>query len=253
MSNELLYEVQDRVAILTINRPEKKNAINRAVGQLLFEAFAKFSADDSAHVAILTGAGNTFCAGMDLSEAADLGTRIPPRDFMPILGDNIEVAKPVIAAVQGYAAAAGWLLAQMCDLCVADDTARFAITEARFGRGMPWAAPLAHMLPQRIFLEVAMTGEALTARRAYDLGYVNRVTPAGEAQKGAKELAATIVANAPLTVRAAKQVARVAAEQGRTDALRASHQVFESVYLSEDALEGPRAFREKRKPNWKGR
>ena len=122
MSNELLYEVSDGIAVITINRPERKNAINRAVRQALFDVWPRFEADDSAQIAILTGTGDTFCAGMDLIEAADTVLRIPPKNFMPVLGDNIEVSKPVIAAVQGYAYAGGWLLAQMCDLCVADET-----------------------------------------------------------------------------------------------------------------------------------
>lgn len=253
MSTELNYEVADSVAIITINRPERKNALNRAVRQALFEVWPRFEADDSAQVAILTGAGDTFCAGMDLVEAASTQLRIPPKNFMPVLSDNIEVTKPVIAAVQGYAYAGGWLLAQMCDLCVADETALFAITEARVGRGMPWASPLIHMLPQRILMEVTMTGEPLTAQRAYELGYVNRVMPKGHALQGAKELAARIVVNAPLTVRGAKEMVRMATEMGRTAALRASHRAFDSVYLSEDALEGPRSFSEKRKPIWKGK
>jgi enoyl-CoA hydratase/carnithine racemase len=253
MNTELLYEVSDGVAVITINRPERKNALNRAVRQAMFEVWPRFEADDSAQVAILTGAGDTFCAGMDLVEAADTVLRIPPKNFMPVLGDTVEVSKPVIAAVQGYAYAGGWLLAQMCDLCVADETARFAITEGRVGRGMPWASPLIYMLPQRVLREVAMTGDPLTAQRAYELGYVNRVMPKGQALQGARELAARIAVNAPLTVRGAKEMARMATEMGRTAALRASYRAFDSVYLSEDALEGPRAFREKRKPQWKGR
>ena len=136
---------------------------------------------------------------------------------------------------------------------VADETAKFAITEARVGRGVPWAVPLIHMLPQRILMEVAMTCDPLSAQRAYELGYVNRVTPPGQALQGAKELAARILVNAPLTVRGAKEMVRMATEMGRTAALRASWRAFDAVYLSEDALEGPRAFREKRKPQWKGR
>ena len=253
MGNELIYEVCDGIAVITINRPERKNALNSALRQAMFEVWPRFESDDTAHIAILTAVGDTFCAGMDLVEAANTQLRVPPKNFMPVIGDNIEVTKPVIAAVQGYAYAGGWLLSQMCDLCVADDTALFAITEARMGRGMPWAAPVIHMLPQRILMEVAMTGDPLTAQRAYELGYVNRVTAKGQALQGAKELAARIIANAPLTVRGAKEMVRMATEMGRTAALRASLRAFDSVYLSEDALEGPRAFREKRKPQWKGK
>jgi enoyl-CoA hydratase len=253
MTDDLLYAVNNGIAVITINRPQRRNALTRAVREGLAEAFARFEADPQAQVAILTGTGDTFCAGMDLLEAADTELRIPPPGFMPVLGDNIEVTKPVIAAVQGYAYAGGFLLAQMCDLCVADETARFAITEGKVGRGMPWGAPLIHMLPQRIVMEIAMTGEPLTAQRAYELGYVNRVVPKGQALEGALELAGRVMVNAPLTVRAAKEMVRLSTEMGRSAALRASYRAFDSVYLSEDALEGPRSFREKRKPVWKGR
>lgn len=252
MNNELTYEVADGVAVITLNRPQRKNALNEALRASLFEVWPRFEADSTAQVAILCGAGETFCAGMDLVEAADTELRIPPRNFMPVLGDNLEVTKPVIAAVQGYAYAGGWLLAQMCDLCVADDTAKFAITEAKVGRGVPWAAPLINMLPQRILMELTMTGEPLSAQRAYELGFVNRVVPKGQALQGAMELANKLKDNAPLTVRAAKEMVRLATEMGRTAALRAAFHAFDSVYLSDDAMEGPRAFREKRKPKWKG-
>ena len=250
---ELLYEAADGIAVITINRPERRNALNSAVRDAFWGIWSRFEDDESAQVAILTGAGGNFCAGMDLVEAADTQLRIPPPRFMPVLGDTVEVTKPVIAAVEGYAYAGGWLLSQMCDLCVADETAKFAITEAKVGRGMPWAAPVIHMLPQRILMEVAMTGDPLTAERAYQLGYVNRLAPKGQALAVARELALRLIENAPLTVRAAKEMVRLATETGRTAALRASNRAFEKVYLSEDALEGPRAFREKRKPVWKGR
>ncbi|UUX97371.1 enoyl-CoA hydratase-related protein [Aquabacterium sp. J223] len=253
MTDDLLYAVNKGIAVITINRPQRRNALTRAVREGLAEAFKRFEADPQAQVAILTGAGDTFCAGMDLLEAADTELRIPPPGFMPVLGDNIEVTKPVIAAVQGYAYAGGFLLAQMCDLCVADETARFAITEGKVGRGMPWAAPLIHMLPQRVVMEIALTGDPLTAQRAYELGYVNRVVPKGQALESALELAGRVTVNAPLTVRAAKEMVRLSTEMGRSAALRASYRAFDSVYLSEDALEGPRSFREKRKPVWKGR
>lgn len=253
MNEELLYEAADGVAVITLNRPQRRNALNRAVREGFAEAWRRVETDDAVQVAILTGAGEHFCAGMDLVEAADTQLRIPPPGFMAVLGDNADVTKPVIAAVQGYAYAGGWLLAQMCDLCVADETALFAITEARVGRGMPWAAPLIHMLPQRIVMEVAMTGDPLTAQRAYELGLVNRLVPRGQALAEAKALAARLMANAPLTVRAAKEMVRLSTEMGRTAALRASRKAFDAVYLSEDALEGPQAFRERRKPVWKGR
>jgi len=117
---------------------------------------------------------------------------------------------------------------------------------------MPWASPAIHMLPQRILMEVAMTCDPLPAQRAYELGYVNRVVPKGQALQGAKELAARITVNAPLTVRGAKEMVRMATEMGRTAALRASHRAFDAVYLSEDAIEGPRSFRENAQTSMEG-
>lgn len=254
MTDEILYRVENRIAVITINRPERRNAINAAVRTGLFAAWRRFAQDDTAAVAILTGAGErAFCAGMDLTEAAGSGLGVPPRDFLPVLGDTIEMTKPTIAAVNGYAFAGGWLFAQMCDLCVASENATFAITEAKVGRGMAWAVPLIRMLPQRIALELMMTAEPMSAGRLYELGFVNRVTPPGGALAAALELAGKIVANAPLTVLAAKEMVRLAGEMGQSAALRSAYHLFHHVYASADALEGPRAFRDKRPPAWSGR
>lgn len=253
MNEELLYEVRDGVAIITINRPAKRNAINRAVREGMFAAFAEFDKSD-ARVAIITGAGDAaFCAGMDLVEAAELGVGVPPPGYFPVLGDNVKMDKPVIAAVNGLALAGGWMMAQMCDLCIAADHATFGITEARVGRGMPWATPLIHMIPQRIAMEILLTGVPITAQRAREIGFVNHVVPAAELMPRAMEMALLIAQNAPLTVKAAKASLMAATEMGRSAALKEATAIFAPVYQSEDALEGPRAFREKRKPLWKGR
>jgi enoyl-CoA hydratase len=254
MSEDVLFEVEGPVAVVTLNRPAQLNAINTGIRQGLAEAWQRFERDESLKVAILTGSGEkSFCAGMDLKEAAATGIGVPPRDFLPVLGDNVHVSKPVIAAVNGYAYAGGWLLAQMCDLCIASENASFAVTEPKVGRGVPWATPLIHMLPQRIMMELLLTAAPLGARRAAELGYVNAVVPLGELRATAMQMATTIVRNAPLTVRAARELVYMSTEMGRSAALRAGRQLFEPVYRSEDAQEGPRAFAEKRQPNWKGR
>jgi enoyl-CoA hydratase/carnithine racemase len=254
ITDEILFEVEDGVAVITIDRPQQRNAINRGVNEGLRKAFGQFEQDASLRVAILTASGDkAFCAGMDLKEAAALKLRVPPRDFLPILGDTMHVTKPVIAAVNGLAYAGGWLFAQMCDLCIAADHAVFGITEAKVGRGMPWAAPLIHMLPQRIMMELLLTGQPLSAQRAYELGYVNAVVPLDQLKPRAMEMARTIAANAPLTVKAARELVYLSTEMGRSAGLRAAQHLFESVYLSEDAQEGPRAFAEKRPPKWQGR
>jgi enoyl-CoA hydratase len=173
--------------------------------------------------------------------------------MLPILGDNEHVSKPVIAAVNGLAYAGGWLFAQMCDLCIAADHAVFGITEAKVGRGMPWAAPLVKMMPQRVVMELLLTAQPISAQRAYELGYVNAVVPLAQLRGHAIAMARQIAANAPLTVKAARELVYLSGEMGRSAGLRAAQHLFESVYLSEDAQEGPRAFAEKRPPRWTGR
>lgn len=250
---DILFETRGQITILTINRPEQRNSINKGVREGLFAGFERFEADKTSRVAILTGAGTqAFCAGADLKEMSELGIGILPRNFLPLIGDTIEVRKPVIAAVNGVAYAGGWMLAQMCDLVVASDSARFAITEAKVGRGMPWATPLTHMIPQKILLEILMTGNPVTAQRAYEFGFVNHVTRPEDLLARALELAETICDNAPLTVAAAKQMVYTATEMGRSAAMEAGRWIFEPVYQSQDAQEGPKAFAEKRKPNWRG-
>jgi enoyl-CoA hydratase len=254
ITEEVLFEAEDGIAVITIDRPQQRNAINRGVNDGLRQAFELFEKDASLRVAILTGSGDkAFCAGMDRTEAAAVPLTVPPRDMLPVLGDSIRVTKPVIAAVNGLAYAGGWLFAQMCDLCIAADHAVFGITEAKVGRGMPWAAPLTRMLPQRVVMELLLTGQPLTAQRAYELGYVNAVVPLTDLRAKAMEMARTIAANAPLTVKAARELVYLSGEMGRSAGLRAAHHLFESVYLSEDAQEGPRAFAEKRPPQWTGR
>jgi len=254
MAEAVRYAVEEGVAWLVIDRPEARNAINRAVGEGLWDGFHRFEADPAAAVLVLTGAGGAaFCAGADLKEMAALGMTVPPKDMAPQLGRNLHVTKPVIAAVNGVALGGGFLLAQMCDLCVAAESARFGITEARWGRGAPWAAPLPWLVPPRVALELLLTAEPIGARRAYEVGLVNRVVPDAALREEAGRLAATVAANAPLSVRAAKAMVHAAAGRDLGEALDEGWRLFEPVYLSEDAQEGPRAFLEKRPPVWKGR
>lgn len=255
LTEEILFDVvDDAIAVITIDRPAQRNAINSGVITGLRQAWQRLRTDDALKVGILTGSGDkAFCAGMDLKEAAAMQLKVPPRDMFPVLEDVEQVSKPVIAAVNGVALAGGWWFAQMCDLCVAADHASFGITEAKVGRGMPWASPLIHMLPQRIMMEVLLTAKPISAQRALALGYVNDVVLGPQLLDRALEMARDIAANAPLTVKAARELVYLSTEMGRSAALRAAHHLFESVYLSEDAQEGPRSFAEKRPPQWKGR
>jgi enoyl-CoA hydratase/carnithine racemase len=248
----LRYEVVDRVAWVTIDRPGARNALDAAVRSGLFAAVERFNADDDVRVLVLTGAGDrAFSAGADLKEMAATGLEVPPPDFLPHFGRNVQVDKPTIAAVNGLAYAGGFLLTQMCDLCVAADHARFAISEVKVGRGAPWAAPLAAMIPSRVAMEILLTGEPIDAERAREIGLVNHVVPGAELRDAVQELAVTIAGNAPLSVRAAKAMVRSVVEHEAQYA--AADEIWEPVYLSADAQEGPRAFREKRPPRWQGR
>lgn len=249
---EIIYEVRGQCAIITINRPAQRNAIDTAAGVLLRQAFEDFNNDAALRVAILTGAGDkAFSAGRDLKEiAARGGIAMPP---LPVLGDNVRVDKPVIAAVNGAALGGGWVFAQMCDLCVAADTATFGITEPRMGRGVAWSPPLVHMIGSRLALELMLTGSTISAQRAYEIGFVNRLAPASELMSAALSLADEIIQCAPLSVAAVRRVVRHAMNMGVEAALEAGRQVCEPLYSSEDAKEGPRAFNERRKPRWQGK
>ncbi len=243
----------DGIAILTIDRPEQRNALSLEVRDGLRSAWARFEADPALRIAILTGSGDkAFCAGGDLKEMVDLGLQVPPRDMFPLPYDNIELTKPTIAAVNGVAFAGGWMIAQACDLCVASTTARFAITEVKVGRGSPWAAPLIHMIPQRIMMEIILTGTPITAQRAYEIGLVNRLAEPGALIDAALALAHEVLEGAPLSVKAGRETVMLATEMGRTAALQAAREAHEVTYNSHDAQEGPRAFFEKRKPVWRG-
>lgn len=248
------YERRGPAAWLTINRPAARNALNQAVRDGLWQGVRRFSADDDAKVLVLTGAGGkAFCAGADLKEMASEALEIPPPDFLPQFGRNIDVPKPVIAAVNGVAYAGGFALAQQCDLCLAADTATFAITEVKVGRGAPWAAPLPWLIPPRVAMQILLTGDPITAQRAHEIGLVNAVVPAADLTTKAQELAERIAANAPLSVLAAKRTVRLAAEHPLSAAFEAADQIWAPVYRSEDAQEGPAAFRDKRPPAWTGR
>jgi enoyl-CoA hydratase/carnithine racemase len=250
----VLYEVTDGIAWLTINRPASRNALGKAVRDGLWDGVRAFNADDSARVLVLTGAGDkAFCAGGDLKEMADTGMKVPPIDMVPQFGRNIDVPKPTIAAVNGVALAGGFLLAQQCDLVVAAESARFGITEVKVGRGAPWAAPLPWLIPPRAAMEILLTGDLIPAARAERFGLVNLVVPDAELRTATNALAGRIVANAPLSVLAGKKTVGLIASLPLPEAYEEAERIWEPVYLSEDAQEGPAAFRDKRRPQWKGR
>jgi enoyl-CoA hydratase len=253
MTEPVLSEVADGVGVLTLNRPAAKNAVDLATTEALAAALDDLEARDDVAVLVLTGAGGTFCAGMDLKAfARGERPRIEGRGFAGLT--EAPPAKPLIAAVEGWALAGGCELALSADLIVAARDARFGIPEVK--RGLFAAGGgvlrLAKALPYQRAMEMALTGDPLPAEEAHRFGLVNVLTEPGGALAGARELAARIAANGPLAVRASKQL--VAGSVGWTDraALDAQQELADRVFASADALEGARAFAEKRAPVWRG-
>ena len=253
MSDDVLTEVDDSVLIVTINRPEAKNAMNKAAAEGIAAAMDRLDEDDELRVGILTGAGGTFCSGMDLKGfLRGESPSIEGRGFGGVV--QKPPAKPLIAAVEGYALAGGLELMIACDLVVANKDAKFGIPEAK--RGLVAAAGgvmmLPDQIPERIAMELALTGDFIGAARAYELGLINRVTD-GSAIDAAKELAAKIAANGPLAVRVSKQVMKESRGWPMEERYTRQTQLIAPVFVSEDAREGAAAFAEKRAPNWKGK
>jgi enoyl-CoA hydratase len=252
-NQELLTEVRDGVLIVTINRPEAKNAMNKAAAEGIAAAMDRLDAEDDLRVGILTGAGGTFCSGMDLKGFLR-GERpsVEGRGFGGITEKG--PVKPLIAAVEGYALAGGFELMISCDLVVANANAKFGIPEAK--RGLVAAAggvvKLPAMIPPKIAMELALTGDFIDAQRAYDLGLINRVTE-GSALDAALELAAKVTANGPVAVRVSKQIINESPGWPYADRWTKQGELMPQVFMSEDAREGSLAFAEKRAPNWKGK
>lgn len=253
MTAPVLTEVTDGVGVLTLNRPAARNAVDLVTTEALAAAIDEFEARDDVAVLVLTGAGGTFCAGMDLKAfARGERPRIEGRGFAGLT--EAPPAKPLIAAVEGWALAGGCELALSADLVVAARDARFGIPEVK--RGLFAAGGgvlrLAKALPYQRAMEMALTGDPLPAEEAHRFGLVNTLTEPGGALAGARELAARIAVNGPLAVRASKQL--IAGSVGWTDraALDAQRELADRVFASADALEGARAFAEKRPPVWRG-
>lgn len=252
MSNEVLTEVNDGVMVITINRPEARNAINGGVAKGIYDALQRLDSDDDIRVAILTGAGEGFCSGMDL-KAFSGGESMDPEHFTWMFSKPPK--KPLIAAVEGFAVAGGMEMAISCDLIVASETAKMGIPEVK--RGLIAAGGALLKLPKqaspRIAMEMALTGDNFSTQRMMELGLINRAVPAGTALAVAKEMAANICSNGPLAVSATKEVL-MEVDSWPADELESRMQaVANKVFSSADAIEGAKAFAEKRAPQWKGR
>ena len=250
----VLTEISDGVMTITINRPNAKNAVYKDVAEGIAAALDALDADDNTHVVILTGAGGTFCSGMDLKAFVTGETPyVAGRGFAGMVEKSTD--KPMIAAVEGYALAGGCELAITCDLIVAADNSMFGIPEVK--RGLAAAAGglvrLPRQIPSRVAMEMALTGDFMSAERAMSVGLINQIAPAGEALAQAKALAAKIAENGPLAVKRSKQVIKESIDWSQDEMFANQQEITSAVFSSEDAIEGATAFAEKRKPNWKGR
>jgi enoyl-CoA hydratase len=250
----ILTEDRDGILIVTINRPDARNAVNGDVADGMAEALDRLDADDDLRVGIVTGAGGYFSAGMDLK--AFVQGQSPYAGDRGFAGITQRAArKPLIAAVEGFALAGGFEIALSCDLIVASREARFGIPEVK--RSLVAAAGALLRLPKRIpyhvAMELALTGEPIDAERARELGIVNRLADPGSALDAAIELAQQIVKNAPLALIASKEIIQRAADWTEQEGWAKQGEISGPVFTSEDAREGATAFAEKREPVWQGR
>ncbi|MFJ6852354.1 crotonase/enoyl-CoA hydratase family protein [Streptomyces sp. NPDC091271] len=253
MSDEVLVEHADGVTVITINRPQARNAVNRAVSEGVGAALEEFESRKDLTAAVITGAGGNFCAGMDL-KAFLAGENVTLEDRGLAGITNRPPRKPVIAAVEGYALAGGCEVVLACDLVVAADNAKFGIPETKRGlvAGAGGLMRLPKRIPYAIAMELALTGDFLDAADAHRFGLVNRLTEPGGALAGARELAARIAANGPLAVAATKEIIVRSADWTSDVAFEKQAAIMAPVFTSADAREGALAFAEKRPPVWRG-
>ncbi len=261
----VLVEKEGHILTVTLNRPEKKNCVNSEVMCRLCDAWIQLDEDPELRVAILTGTGDTFCAGMDLSEIPKLRTGKPENDWMKRVMENQHMmmdcwlktyrpTKPVILAAEGFARAGGTEILQGTDIRVAGESAMFGVTEVQRGL-FPMAGSavrLRRQIPYAVAAEMLLAGEDLPARRAYELGLVNHVVPDGQALAKAQEIATRIANNGPLAVAGILATLRATETLPEEEAFKIEMQHGLKVMMSKDAAEGPRAFLEKRPPVFKG-
>lgn len=256
MADEVLYEIEGRIAVITINRPEARNAVNGAVASAMNDIMHRFESDTEVWIAILTGAGNrAFSAGADLKAMAGGQGRLLETEEGDFAGFvRFPRTKPIIAAVNGFALAGGTELVLACDLVIASEEAEFGLPEVARGiiaaGGGLFRLPLAIGRAQAI--ELILTGDRISAQQAHQLGLVNHVVPAAELMPTARTLATRICANAPIAVRESLAIAKHAHEWSEQEAWARTRQALIRVMQTADAQEGPRAFAEKREPKWKG-
>lgn len=246
-SDAVTYRSADRIATITINKPDRMNRIDAEVVEGLHAAWLRFMAREEDRVAILTGAGDkAFSAGADL--------RAPPNNlYRAIPGIGVPVDKPVIGAVAGWVVGGGMVLTTMCDLLVAADTTRFSYPEVKVGFTGGLITNIASRIPHKIAMELLLVGEPIDAKRAYEVGYVNKIVPIADLMPAALDYATRIAATAPLPSRALKRFVAEAMPKGPTEIAGIARAQTDTIFASADWEEGRKAFAEKRPPDYRGR
>lgn len=243
-SEVVRYEVRDRVALITINRPEKRNAISARVALDLQAAWERFEAGEE-RVAVIAGEGGHFSAGADVNDLPELWRCIP--------GIGATVEKPVVAATSGYCIGGAIVLVQMCDLCIAAESTSFIYPEAKLGFTGGMIAGIAGRIPHKIAMELMLLGRPMSAQRAYEVGFVNAVVPDGQHVDTALEWAAELAEHAPLVLRTLKRfVTNQVLPQGPSELMALAHRDLQVIQTSADIEEGAAAWREKRAPRFSG-
>lgn len=259
----LKYETREngRIVIMTMNRPERLNALGGGLREAIYDGFERFGADDNAWVAILTGTGRGFCVGNDLRETAEIrqGLRAAPKGRTPAqwdypLSEGLDLWKPVIGAINGFCIAGGWRLAQQCDIRIAAEDAEFGIAEARWNMGAGWIFELHRQMHLQHALELLLWGDTRwTAQRAYEIGWVNRVVPNERLMEEALSWAERVLYLAPRAVRNFKEILYRSPFMA-PDAAKAFGRALEQNLVGmQDSIEGPKAFAEKRRPMFQNR
>jgi enoyl-CoA hydratase len=252
MPDAVSVEVADGIGTITINRPQARNAVNEAVATGVAAAIDDLDSRDGVASLVITGAGGTFCAGMDLKGfLAGENSLAGGRGFGGIT--QRPPAKPIVAAVEGYALAGGFEIALACDLIVASDQAMFGLPEVTRGlvAGAGGLIRLPRRIPYHLAMEIALSGQRVPAARLHAAGLISRLVPAGEALAQARALAAEIGRNAPLALAATKRIIVESADWPQAEAFGRQNAIAGPVFTSADAIEGATAFAEKRKPVWK--
>lgn len=244
---QIRYEAADGVALITIDRPAKRNALTSSMCADLHACWRRVADSDDVRVAILTAAGDDiFTAGADLNDP-------PPQFWQAVPNIGVPVSKPIIAAVSGPVIGAGVTMVAMSDLCVASESARFIYPEAKVGVALGLVSSIATRVPQKIAMELLLLGDPISGERAYQAGLVNRIVPVGQHVTAAKDMARSIAANAPLVVGMLKDMVLDTIPRSAVEEMYHTQRAINRVLQSEDAREGPLAFREKRAPQFRGR